>query len=70
MSQESEFKSLDEAQRRRLGVEAGLCERCIHAALADSGRSLFVRCEQAAEDPRLRRYPVLPVRCCVGYQAR
>ncbi len=67
---EGPFRLLDESQRRRLGVGAGLCDRCSHSALADSERSLFVRCERAGEDSRLRRYPVLPVECCVGYQAR
>ncbi len=70
LSQDMESRWLNEEQRHRLGVDAGLCDRCGHAALADSGRSLFLRCERAREDSRLRRYPVLPVLHCVGYQPR
>ncbi len=52
----------------RLAVHPGLCAACIHLELADSGRSVFVRCGLAATDPRFPRYPPLPVRACPGYE--
>jgi hypothetical protein len=52
----------------RLAVHPGLCARCVHLALADSGRSVFVRCGLAETDPRFARYPRLPVVECAGYR--
>lgn len=35
----------------------------------ESGRgSRFYLCELSKEDPRFRKYPVLPVRVCEGYR--
>lgn len=53
----------------RLPLHPGLCAHCVHLELADSGRSVFVRCGLAATDPRFARYPPLPVATCPGYRA-
>jgi hypothetical protein len=52
----------------RLAVHPGLCADCIHLRLADSGRSIFVRCGLADADPRFPRYPRLPVAACAGHR--
>jgi hypothetical protein len=52
----------------RLAVHPGLCATCVHLALADSGRSVFVRCRLAETDPRFARYPRLPVAECAGHR--
>jgi hypothetical protein len=52
----------------RLAVPAGECADCRHLKLADSARSVFVRCLLADEDDRFRRYPPLPVRHCPGHE--
>jgi hypothetical protein len=54
----------------RLAVDPGLCASCAHLKLADSGRSVFVRCGLADFDPRFARYPRLPVAECPGYRPR
>ena len=47
----------------------GLCSICAHARVQGSARgSRFWRCERAEVDPRLRRYPPLPVRACPGHE--
>ena len=49
--------------------EVGLCAVCAHAVVQTSARgSRFWRCAAADSDPRLLRYPPLPVRSCPGYQ--
>ncbi len=53
----------------RLPVHPGLCAGCLHLRLADSGRSVFVRCGLAETDPRFARYPPLPVVACAGHRA-
>jgi hypothetical protein len=47
-------------------VDPGLCGRCTHARLVISDRgSQFWLCKAATEaNPRLRRYPPLPVLAC------
>jgi hypothetical protein len=52
----------------RLAVHPGLCAECVHLALADSGRSVFVRCGLADRDPDFARYPRLPVLACAGHR--
>ena len=48
---------------------AGLCASCRFAEVITSSRgSAFYLCTLAAGDPRFRRYPVLPVRQCDGYE--
>ena len=46
----------------------GLCGDCAFARVIDSGRSTFHLCERALTDPRFRKYPILPVWSCPGYQ--
>ena len=48
----------------------GLCGACAFARVIDSGRSTFHLCERALADPRFRKYPVLPVLSCPGYERR
>jgi hypothetical protein len=48
----------------------GLCRSCRHADVITSSKgSTFYLCTLSATDPRFRRYPVLPVISCIGYQA-
>jgi hypothetical protein len=47
----------------------GLCRSCRHADVITSSKgSTFYLCTLSATDPRFRRYPVLPVISCIGYQ--
>jgi hypothetical protein len=49
--------------------EVGLCAACAHAARHTSARgSTFWRCLAADRDPRLRRYPPLPVASCHAFE--
>ena len=49
---------------------AGLCASCRFAEVITSSRgSTFYLCALADTDPAFRRYPVLPVLRCSGYQA-
>lgn len=49
---------------------AGLCGRCRHLRVVGNRRgSTFVMCAVAADDPRLRRYPQLPVLDCHAFEA-
>ncbi|MGE0328801.1 MAG: hypothetical protein AB7K71_02115 [Polyangiaceae bacterium] len=51
-------------------VRVGLCVSCDHARSIQSARgSTFWLCEASKTDPRLRKYPQLPVRQCVAYRA-
>jgi hypothetical protein len=48
---------------------AGLCARCVHArAIATRRGSMFILCEASQTDPRLDRYPRLPVVRCHGFE--
>ena len=50
-------------------ARAGLCAGCAHAQRVESSRaSVFFLCLKAASDPAFRKYPVLPVRTCPGYE--
>ena len=56
-------------RQRRPDPEVGLCARCRHAATQQSARgSVFWRCRRADTDPRLLRYPPLPVERCHGFE--
>ena len=53
---------------RKLGAEAGLCAACRHAKLNETRKgTAYLRCTRAAWDPRLPRYPRLPVSDCPGF---
>jgi hypothetical protein len=48
---------------------AGLCASCRFAEIITSSRgSTFYRCTLSETDPAFRRYPVLPMLHCSGYQ--
>jgi hypothetical protein len=48
---------------------AGLCASCRLAEIITSSRgSTFYLCTLSQTDPAFRRYPILPVRQCSGYQ--
>ena len=69
--EDDQNRSATEDERRlleRLNVPAGLCATCVHLRLLASKRSVFVRCGLAATDPRVPRYPGLPVVACSGYE--
>ena len=52
-----------------LPPEIGLCAQCRHVRPIESGRgSVFYLCSRAATDPRLEKYPRLPVRACPCYE--
>ena len=50
--------------------EPGLCGTCAACRVVETGRSTFYLCERSRTDPRFRRYPVIPVRSCPGYEPR
>lgn len=51
-------------------ARVGLCVSCKHARSIESARgSTFWLCEASKTDPRLKKYPQLPVRQCAGYRA-
>jgi hypothetical protein len=61
---------LSDGERRRLPTAPGLCDLCLHAAVARSADSVFVRCTLSRSDPRYPRYPRLPVLSCFGFASR
>ena len=49
----------------------GLCATCVHAQrIVSSKGSTFYLCLLSETDDRFRRYPALPVRSCIGYEAK
>jgi hypothetical protein len=49
-------------------IRVGLCEHCRHVRVVESGRgSRFYMCTAAQHDPRLKKYPPLPVLSCPAY---
>jgi len=47
----------------------GLCSVCRHARVTGNRRgSVFYLCSRAEQDPRLRRYPPIPVLRCPAFQ--
>lgn len=48
---------------------AGLCAGCAHVKVIVSDRgSRFYQCRRGLTDPNFRKYPVLPVWQCRGYE--
>jgi hypothetical protein len=48
----------------------GLCATCVFARSVTSGKgSTFLLCQRSQTDPRFPKYPPLPVRSCVGFEA-
>ena len=55
----------------RTGAAAiGLCERCRHARVVTTPRSVFRLCERSRTEPEYPRYPRLPVLACAGFEPR
>jgi hypothetical protein len=53
----------------RAADRVGLCASCRYVAVITSSKdSTFYRCRLSETDPSFRRYPVLPVLACPGYQ--
>ena len=53
------------------GDRVGLCASCRFADVITSSRSsTFYRCRLSETDPSFRKYPVLPMLACRGYQAK
>lgn len=51
-------------------VSVGLCAACAHRRTLTNRRgSMFIICNEAATDPRLRKYPQLPVLRCHAFLA-
>jgi hypothetical protein len=47
----------------------GLCLSCQHVdVIRSSHESTFYRCRRSETDPAFRKYPVLPVVACRGYE--
>lgn len=52
-----------------MSAPLGLCAGCRHARIVRSDRgSTFLRCAGADDDPRLARYPRLPVLDCHAFE--
>ncbi len=52
-----------------LPPEIGLCAQCRHVRPIKPERGgVFYLCRRAASDPRLKKYPHLPVRTCPCYE--
>lgn len=52
-----------------LGAPAGLCGQCVHALFNTTRRgTAYLRCGRAATEPRLPKYPQLPVRDCWAFE--
>ena len=52
-----------------LSTPPGLCGSCLHRRLTANNRGgSFLLCEAHNNDPRLPKYPLLPVLTCHGYQ--
>jgi hypothetical protein len=61
--------TLDAATIGLLGAAPGLCAGCRHARVNVTRRgTAYLRCGRAAWDPRMARYPRLPVRECPGFE--
>jgi hypothetical protein len=55
--------------KARTTPAAGLCASCRFVdVIASSKQTIFYRCRLSETDPSFRRYPVLPVLACRGYQ--
>jgi hypothetical protein len=58
-----------EPTHARPALRAGLCATCRFVdVIISSKESTFYRCRLSETDPSFRRYPILPVLACRGYQ--
>ena len=52
-----------------LAADPGCCADCVHPKLTVTRRgTAYLRCLRAEWDPRLPRYPRLPVEECPGFE--
>jgi len=52
-----------------VSTRVGLCASCRYVDVIISSReSTFYRCRRSETDPTFRKYPVLPVVACRGYE--
>lgn len=52
-------------------ARAGLCAGCAHVKVMVSDKgSRFFQCQRGLTDPAFRKYPVLPVWQCHGYEEK
>jgi len=59
---------MDDSAKQEQARRWGQCATCVHARVVANDRgSSFVQCGLAAQDPRFRRYPPVPVYGCRGY---
>jgi hypothetical protein len=50
-------------------ARAGLCAGCAHVRVIVSDKgSRFYQCQRGLTDPAFRKYPILPVWRCRGYE--
>jgi len=49
-------------------MDAGLCADCRHCQIVETARSRFYLCRRSFDDARFRKYPIVPVRVCIGYE--
>ena len=62
---------MDDSSTAEQARHWGLCASCAHARVVPTDRAAeFVQCSLAKEDPRYRRYPMVPVRRCEGFTER
>jgi len=60
---------MSESESERL-TRVGLCTLCRHArAIRSAKDSEFWLCQRSQFDPRFVKYPALPRRTCVGFEA-
>jgi hypothetical protein len=60
---------MSEPVRDAASTRVGLCASCRFVdVITSSKESTFYRCRLSETDPSFRRYPVLPVLVCRGYQ--
>jgi len=61
----------DSKEQSKEQLSAGLCGDCIHSREVESARgSTFILCNLSLTDPRLPKYPRLPVLTCEGYKKK
>lgn len=58
----------EEGHARDADPAVGLCSLCVHARVQHNARgSAFWRCAASESDPRLSRYPPVPVNRCQAF---
>jgi hypothetical protein len=63
------FSGKTNAEMATEQLRTGLCASCRHVERITSTRgTTFYLCRRALTDASFRKYPVLPVRSCVGHE--